>query len=278
MTGLVETTTSARSPFSKPRHRRVVNRSELRPSTRRWLGFIGVVVILGLWQLFAWMHWVNPIIASSPIEVFKAIGRGTSNGTLWPAVGESAKLFGVGFVASLLVGVVFGVLIGWFRTISALLDPLVSLLYAAPRIALIPLITVWFGIGFKTQAVLVFLLSVFPILVNVAAGIDATGRDLVTVARSFLASDWQVLWEIAVPGALPHFISGVRQGIAQSLIGVIVAEYLLGNNGLGGLIITAGQFLDSATVYLGILIVALAALLLTGALRYLEKHLNRWQQ
>jgi len=258
--------------------RRVADdRRPLSRPARTIYGTIGVVGTLVLWQTLVWTHAINPFLSSSPIEIVKAAKRLADNGVLADTVGETAKVFGISFGLSLLIGIGGGILIGWYRRIGALLDPLVSILYAAPRIALIPLIVVWTGIGEEAQIVTVLTIAVFPILINVQAGVTAVDRHLVQVARAYHGSNFDVLRTIALPGAIPHLVSGVRQGLSQALIGVVVAEYLIGSSGIGGLILASGQSLQFANAFVGVFAVSFAALILTTGLRRLERRLDHWR-
>jgi NitT/TauT family transport system permease protein len=272
----VRRVSSAGMRFWHPR-RRVASQDELSRRERMVLGLVGSCAILGLWQLLASTNAINPLISSSPWSVIEAARMLAADGQLGSASWQSAELFLVGFGIALGAGLLIGVYIGWYKRVAAVLDPLVSLLYAAPRIALIPLISVWFGVGFETQVVVVMLMAVFPIIINVASGVATIDRSHLALARAYMGSNLAVLRTVAIPGAVPAIVSGVRQGIAQSLIGVVVAEYLLGNNGIGGLIVNAGSLVQSGTVFVGVLVVALAALLLTGLLRRLERRLDHWR-
>jgi NitT/TauT family transport system permease protein len=258
--------------------RRVADdRRPLSRRSRAVYGTIGVVGTLVLWQTLVWTHAINPFLSSSPIEIVKAAKRLYDNGVLADTIGETAKVFGISFGLSLLIGIGGGILIGWYRRIGSILDPLVSILYAAPRIALIPLIVVWTGIGEEAQIVTVLTIAVFPILINVQAGVTAVDRHLVQVARAYHGSNFDVLRTIALPGAIPHLVSGVRQGLSQALIGVVVAEYLIGSSGIGGLILASGQSLQFANAFVGVFAVSFAALILTTGLRRLERRLDHWR-
>jgi NitT/TauT family transport system permease protein len=259
------------------RRRVADDRRQLPRTSRIVYGFVGVFGSLLLWQTLVWTHAINPFLSSSPIEIGKAAKRLYDSGVLADTVGETAKVFGISFGLSLLIGIGGGIIIGWYRRIGAILDPLVSILYAAPRIALIPLIVVWTGIGEEAQIVTVLTIAVFPILINVQAGVTAVDRHLVQVARAYLGSNFDVLRTIALPGAIPHLVSGVRQGLSQALIGVVVAEYLIGSSGIGGLILASGQSLQFANAFVGVFVVSFAALILTTGLRRLERRLDHWR-
>jgi ABC-type nitrate/sulfonate/bicarbonate transport system permease component len=241
-------------------------------------GVGGLVAAIALWQILASTGAINVLIYSSPWKVLQAARTLQSNGTLDTALAQSGKLFGVGFAIALVVGLIGGVIIGWYRRLGALLDPLVSIVYAAPRIALVPVIIVAAGIGFQAQLITVVLTAVFPIMINVQAGVAAADRNLIQVARGYMGTSFDVLRTVALPGAVPHIISGVRQGIAQGLIGVVVAEYLIGSQGIGGLIVSAGQSLDDSSAFVGVIIMSLAAVILTMLLRWVERRLSYWRQ
>jgi NitT/TauT family transport system permease protein len=241
------------------------------------LGATGVVVVLTLWELGSRAGWINPIVGSSPTKIVQA-GRGLwERGVLLPAIISTAKLFGIGFAISVAIGLTTGIIIGWYQRVNAVVDPWVSLIYAAPRIAFIPLIVVWVGVGLQAQVVLVCLLATFPVIINTATGVGTIDRDHLRLARSLLATNKDVLLTVALPGAVPTILAGIRQGMITALIGVVVAEYFLGNTGVGGLIFTAGLTLQTGQAFVGALIFAIAALVMTSILRTVERRLDRWR-
>jgi ABC-type nitrate/sulfonate/bicarbonate transport system permease component len=240
-------------------------------------GLGGVILAIALWQVLASTGSINTLIYSSPWKVLQAGRTLQNNGALDTALVQSAKLFGTGFGIALVIGLVGGVIIGWYRRLGAILDPLVSIVYAAPRIALVPVVIVAAGIGFKAQLITVVLTAVFPIMINVQAGVASADRNLIQVARGYLGTNFDVLRTVALPGAVPHIVSGVRQGITQGLIGVVVAEYLIGSQGVGGLIVSSGQSLDDSSAFVGVIIMSLAAVILTMLLRWVERRLSHWR-
>jgi ABC-type nitrate/sulfonate/bicarbonate transport system permease component len=260
-----------------PGHRRVFTRRSISRRERWVIGTLSVLGVVGLWQLLSSEAVIDPLIASSPAHV---VSRGIAlaqDGTLGPAVSQSAKLFAIGFGVSLGTGLLIGILIGWYPRAEAALDPFISVLYAVPRIALVPLVMVWAGLGFRSQVIIVWTTAVFPIIINTAVGVGGLDRNLIAVARSFRASSLDVLRTIALPGAVPAILAGVRQAVALALIGVVVAEYFVGNNGLGGMIVNAGQTVDTAAAYVGVVIFAASAIILNVALKFLERRWSRWR-
>ncbi|GGF31783.1 ABC transporter permease [Subtercola lobariae] len=258
--------------------RRIVSRPTISRSTRTLLGAGGVIGFLILWQVAASTGLVNDLFTSSPVAIAQAAVVLIADGTLPAAIASSAVVFAAGFGISLVVGLIIGLILGWYRRVNAVVDPLVSLLYATPTLALLPLITVWFGIGFSSQVVVVVLISIFPVILNTAAGVSAVDREHIRLAQSYLATNTDVLRTIALPGAVPSVVAGIRQGLTLSLIGVVVAEYFYGNTGVGGLIFTSALSLDTADALVGVLVFAATALLLTFALGTIQRKLDKWRQ
>jgi len=245
--------------------------------TKAVYGTVAIVVVLACWQLLSSTHSVNTLLFSSPADIVKAAVDLNDSGVLGSAVWQTTKVFFISFGLSLVVGIGLGIMIGWYRRLGALLDPIVSMLYAAPRVALLPLIVAWTGIGDEAQIVTVLTIAVFPILVNVQAGVTTVDKNLVQVARAYLGTNFDLLRTIALPACIPHLVSGVRQGLAQALLGVVIAEYLIGSTGIGGLIVSAGQTLNFSNAFVGVFVVSFAALLLTSALRRVERRLDHWR-
>jgi ABC-type nitrate/sulfonate/bicarbonate transport system permease component len=236
-----------------------------------------VIVVLAAWQLCASQGVVDQKLTSSPWGVVQAARFLIDSGQLGSEVASSAKLFGVGLGLAIVIGALGGVLIGWWRLVAAVFEPWIAILYAMPLIALLPLILVWFGIGFTAEVVMVVLISVFPVLVSVMTGTRNADQELVRLARSFCGSELAIIRTVLLPSLIPYFVSGVRLAIGSALVGVVVSEYFLGNGGIGGLIVTAGENLQSGEVFVGITILALSAIVMTGLLRRAERHFSQWR-
>ena len=173
----------------------------------------------------------------------------------------SGTNFIIGFALALVAGVMFGIVIGWYRKVRLLFDPFLNALYATPRIAMVPMIIIWFGVGIWSKIFIVFISAFFPILVNTVGGVRNIDRDLLRAARAFCASDWQIFTTLALPGAVPFILTGVRQGVALGLIGVVVGEMFGGSQGIGFMVAYGGQTFATDTLFVGVLIVAFAGIL-----------------
>jgi NitT/TauT family transport system permease protein len=189
----------------------------------------------------------------------------------------SGTNFAIGVGAAISAGVVTGVLLGWYRRLAMVVEPFLTGLYATPRVALIPLILIWFGIGIWSKVFIVFIMAFFPVLINTMGGVRATDRDLIRAARSFCASDWQIFTTVVLPGAVPFILTGIRQAVALGLIGVVVGEMFGGSEGIGFMVNYGGQTFQTDTVFLGVVIIAFAGIVLTWLAERLERHFSRWR-
>lgn len=242
------------------------------------LGGGAVLIVLAIWQAFWSAGMIRPLLFTGPSAIAERLYVTLSNGTLLANIAYSGRNFLVGFAMAVVAGVVLGVLIGWYRRLRLLADPFINALYATPRIALIPLIIIWFGVDIWSKIVIIFLSGMFPILVNTVVGIKALDRDLLRAARSFCASDWQIFRTIAIPGSVPFILAGVRQGVAHALIGVVVGEMLAGSpQGIGFMISYSGYNFSLDSLFLYVAIIAGAGIVLTSMVERLQARFERWR-
>jgi ABC-type nitrate/sulfonate/bicarbonate transport system permease component len=241
------------------------------------LGGGAVLLTFAVWQACWSAGWISPLFFTGPSAIAKRFWDDLLHGRLLSDIAYSGRNFVVGFALALVAGVVLGVIVGWYRRAEILLNPFLNSLYATPRIAMIPLIIIWFGIGMWSKVFIVFLSSFFPILVNTIGGIKATDTDLLRAARAFCASDWQIFKTLAVPGAVPFILTGIRQGVALGLIGVVVGEMFGGGEGIGFMVAYGGQTFATDTLFVGVVIIAFAGILLTALAERLERHFSRWR-
>lgn len=246
-------------------------------SERYVLGTIAVVVVIGLWELLAALRVEPVILLPGPVDVVKAFGQMFSTSTIWSDLGASGAELLYGFVLAAVIGIPIGILLGWYRRLGYLFDPFINFFYSIPRIALGPLLIVWLGIGLTSKVTLVFLMAFFPIVINTTTGVRDIDQQLVRASRCFGGGDLQIFRTIALPGAVPFVLSGLRLAVGQSMIGVFVAELLGAQHGIGLLMNNAGQQFQTATVFAGLIIFAVAGFALTALLGRAEKHFAAWR-
>ncbi len=241
------------------------------------LGAVFLVVLFVAWELVTALGIEPPIILPSPGSVVEAFRTLFSSSEIWADFAASGEVLLYGLALAASVGIAAGLAIGWYPRLGYFFDPFISFLYAVPRVALGPLLVVWLGIGLSSKVALVFLISVFPVLVNTSSGVRSLDPHLVRVARCFGASDLKIFRTIALPGSVPFILGGLRLAVGQSLIGVFVAELLGAQHGVGAMIENAGQQFQTDIVFAGLLIFAATGMLLTAIVRWLERRFDAWR-
>lgn len=241
------------------------------------LGGGAVVVVLAAWEALWSSGRISPLFFSGPSAIAKQFVTGLTEGNLVSDIVYSGKNFFAGLVLAIIAGVAVGIVIGWYRRVRLLFDPFLNALYSLPRVSMMPLIILWFGIEWKSKVFIVFLSSFFPVLVNTVAGVRTLDADLLRAARAFCASDWQIFKTIALPGAVPFILTGVRQGVALGLIGMVVGEMFGGSEGLGYMVTYGGQTFQTDIVFVGVVIIAFSGMLLTWLAERLERRFSRWR-
>ena len=241
------------------------------------LGTVFMLGLLGAWEIVAALGLEPPILIPSPAGVIAAFHDMFSTPQILADFAASGQELLYGFSMAAVVGIVAGLAIGWYIRLGYLVEPFVNFLYAIPRVALGPLLIVWLGIGLKSKVALVFLTAVFPVLVNTSSGIRSLDSHLLRVARCFGANDMKIFRTIALPGSVPFILGGLRLAVGQSLIGVFVAELLGAQHGIGMIIENAGEQFQTATVFAGLIIFAVAGMTLTSIVRRLERHFDAWR-
>lgn len=248
-----------------------------RPSERLVFGLIGFVVVLSVWEAASVLGLVKKVVLSSPTLIVNAAITDISNGVIWPHIQASGTEYILGFVSALVVGVPVGLAIGMFRRLNYLLDPWLSAIYATPTVALVPLIIIILGIGLEAKVFVVFLEAIFVVVVSTMAGVHAADANFHDIAESFRASRWMRFRSVVLPASVPYILTGARLGTGRALVGVVVAEFLASNGGIGFYISLNGSLLQSARVYFGIVLLGILGVLLGEAVRTIERRFERWR-
>jgi NitT/TauT family transport system permease protein len=241
------------------------------------LGGASVLAVLAVWEAAWSAGMISPLFFSGPSAIAKQMAYSWTRGNLKADLIYSGTNFALGFAGAVVAGIVVGILVGWYKTLGLLANPLLNALYATPRVAMIPLILIWFGVGMWSKVFIVFISAFFPILVNTVGGMRAIDRDLLRAARAFCASDWQIFKTVAIPGAVPFILTGIRQGVALGLIGVVVGEMFGGSQGIGFMVAYGGQTFATDILFVGVIVIAAAGIVLTSLAERLERRFSRWR-
>lgn len=240
-------------------------------------GALSLFGAAALWEIAGRTFLSNPLFFAPLSAVLAKLGSLWATGALQTDIAISLEEFVCGFVLATIAGIGIGVLMANSKPLCQVVDPWVSMLYATPFVALAPLLTLWLGIGLTAHIAVVFIVVIFPVLINTQVGLANSDRDLMEVARSFGATQAQIFAKVRFPGALPYIVAGLRQGIARGLVGVVVAELFGSHSGVGYLILISGQEFDPAGLLGGILLFALAGYGSVEAVRFIEHRMAPWR-
>jgi NitT/TauT family transport system permease protein len=245
---------------------------------RKILGTVAVVVFLAIWELAgSTFQLVNPMFMSAPSLIWKAAVQLFGSGEIWNDLYVSGIEFGWGYFLSVVVGVPFGIAIGWYKRFAYTCDPFVNAMNATPRVALLPLVIIWLGIGILSKVGIIFLGAVFPLLINTRDGVKTTPHNLINAARSFGASEWQIFRSVVFPSTVPFILTGLRLAVGRALIGVMVGELYAATAGIGFMITVAGATFQTDKVFVGVLIFAITGMIATDILDRMERRFDRWR-
>jgi len=245
---------------------------------KKILGTSAVILFLLTWETIGnWAGLINPMFMSAPSLVFKAGYQMFASGEIWNDLYISGIEFVWGYFLSAAFGVPFGILVGWYRRASYVFDPFINAMNATPRIALLPLVIIWLGIGILSKVGIIFLGAVFPILINTRDGVKTTPHNLLIAARSFGASEWQIFKSVVLPSTLPFILTGLRLGVGRALIGVMVGELYAATAGIGFMITVAGATFQTDKVFVGVLIFAISGMTAMEVLTRLESRFDTWR-
>ncbi|MGJ7544690.1 ABC transporter permease [Variovorax sp. LT1R16] len=240
----------------------------------RWSPWILLVAVLVLWQIVCSGFEVSDFIFPSPIRIwnqfweFKEIIAGHAWRTFWVTM--------AGFGLAIVVGVLLGFVVGSSRLAYAAMYPLMTAFNALPKAAFVPILVVWFGIGVGPAILTAFLISFFPIMVNIATGLATLEPELEDVLRVLGAKRWDVLMKIGLPRSMPYFFASLKVAITLAFVGTTVSEMTAANEGIGYLLISAGSAMQMGLAFAGLMVVGAMAMGMYELFSVVEKHTTGW--
>ena len=237
---------------------------------------VAFVVFIAAWEIFGRM--TNPILFSPPSRVARGFLELVETGRMQRAFLVTMNALSVAFLLSVAVGLPLGLVLGRFKALSDVFEPYLDAIYATPRVVIVPLVILWFGVNYEGRLFLIWIGTVIPIVINTAIGVRNARRDLIEVAVSFGAKEAQLARHVILPGAVPYIMAGLRIAMGRALVGVIVAEIFLDLTGLGGIIQTESAYFRTHRMLAAVLVIALLGTLLIGAFGWMEKRFAPWKQ
>ncbi|MGH9140496.1 MAG: ABC transporter permease [Vicinamibacterales bacterium] len=243
--------------------------------SRALVSTLAVALFLVAWEAAPRLGLVDPFFTSRPSQVLAAGVDVLRGGTLMHDAAVSLSELAAGFALALAVGVPLGLMLGTFPTARHLVDPPLMAVYATPQLALLPIFVLWLGIGMASKVAVVFLGASIPIIVNSMAGVRHVERSLVVAARSFCATRLDVFTKVILPASLPGVMIGIRLGLSRAVLGVVVAEMYVAQDGIGNQIMRLGSAFRVDRLLVYVLLVSAFGLGATTAVRKLEERMAR---
>jgi len=235
-------------------------------------------ILVLVWALLRQTGLINPGLLPSPLAVLARFWNGLLDGDLGINILMSLERVLAGLLIGTAAAVPVGFLIGWYRPVRRLIDPLINFFRALPPIALIPLVIVYLGIGEIAKIAILFYASFFAAVIVMYEGMAAISPIYVRVARTLGASDLEIFWRVMVPLTMPHMLVALRVALGVCWATLVAAELVAAQQGLGAMIQNASSFFDLNTIYLGIICIGVLALLMDTILRKLSARLVSWQE
>lgn len=245
-----------------------------RQTLERWAPWVLLLAIVALWQAVCSLFDVSEFIFPSPARIwnqfweFKGVIAGHAWRTFWVTM--------AGFGIAIMVGVLLGFVIGSSRVAYAAIYPLMTGFNALPKAAFVPILVVWFGIGIGPAILTAFLISFFPIMVNIATGLATLEPELEDVLRVLGARRWDVLIKVGLPRSMPYFYGSLKVAITLAFVGTTVSEMTASNEGIGYLLISAGSAMQMGLAFAGLLTVGVMAMAMYELFAVIEKHTTAW--
>jgi NitT/TauT family transport system permease protein len=241
------------------------------------LGALSIALFLAAWEAVFLVIPFNPLYISKPSLILRAMVDLAASGELGYDLTVSAFPFLYGFVAAVVIGVAIGILMGWRQRVGYALDPLMTIFYASPLIALAPLVIVFFGVGVPGKALIIFVLSIFPFIFNAQAGVRAVDPLLINVVRSLGGNEKDLYLKVIVPSVLPYIVAGARIAIGRGLIGILVGEFFAASEGIGYAIARFGDLFALDKMFACIFFIMIIAVVLTEGIRWAERASFPWR-
>ncbi|MEM1386607.1 MAG: ABC transporter permease [Pseudomonadota bacterium] len=247
------------------------------PSPRRWVGAAVFVALIALAEWGTQAGWISALTLPRPSDVLATFRELYDSGMLFKHLAPSLSRLAVGAAIGVSLGVALGVVIGLFSYIRSGLVPLVAAIFPIPKIALLPLFVIWFGIGEGSKYALIAFGTFTPTVVATYGAVDNVDRTLIRMGQSFGLSWWSIVRKIVLPGAMPGILSGLRISLAIAIILLVAAEMLGAEFGIGAYILEAGSLYDLERLFAGVVILSVLGVTVSAAIGWIERRILAWR-
>lgn len=257
----------------------VVNRfAQLDQDLPQWINWTGIAVLVLAWELICRMGWVTPLFLPSPSAILITIVQMLSGGEILGNIYASLYRIGLGFTVGSVIGIIAGLLLGFSKLAEAVGNTILYSIYPIPKIALLPLIILWLGIGELSKVSIIALGVFFPVVINTYSGVKHVDPNLIKVAVSFNATRFNIIRKVILPGALPVIFAGLKLAAGTSLLLLVAAEMIAAKEGIGAMILHYGDLMLTTKLMVGVLTLSLLGVIFTQLLNIIEKRIITWKK
>jgi len=268
---------SVKSITGETGERRSIFRWPSSQTLERILSASSPILLLAIWELGAFIGYIDTRFFPAPSAVLLEMKHMIETNELWVHLSISLQRILIGFVIGAVPGVLLGIAIGLWGPVRALVEPLIDATFPIPKIAILPLFIMIFGIGEESKYAIIATAVIYLVLINTAAGVRNIDKIYLDVGKNFRASRWMMFADIALPGALPLIVAGLKLGMGVALLVIVSAEFVGAKSGIGYLIWTSWQVFQVEKMYVGLLISAMLGFATAIGLNYLERILIPWK-
>ncbi|WP_137045439.1 ABC transporter permease [Pseudolabrys sp. FHR47] len=236
-----------------------------------------VLLIIGffvMWQAFCWIFHISDIVLPKPSQIIVTLVQRMP--ALWPHAVQTLYTTLVGFALGILAGVLLGVMIGSSRLAYDVAYPLLIGFASIPKVAVVPIFVLWFGSGAVPAILTAMIMSLFPIVVNVATGLATTEPELEDVMKALRATKLDILWNVGLPRTMPYFFASLKVAVTLAFVGTVISETVASNRGIGNVMMIASSNFDVPLVFAGLIILAIMGVALYAVFSLIEIRITGW--
>jgi NitT/TauT family transport system permease protein len=226
-----------------------------------------------LWEALCWLFNVSDIVLPKPSQIVVTLVERMP--ALWPHTLQTLYTTLIGFAFGIIIGIMLGVLVGSSRLAYDVAYPLLIGFATIPKVAVVPIFVLWFGAGTVPAVLTAMIMSIFPIVVNVATGLATTEPELEDVMRALHASKLEILWNVGLPRTMPYFFASLKVAVTLAFVGTVISETVASNRGIGNVMMASSNF-DVPLVFAGLFILAVMGVALYAVFSLLESHITGW--
>lgn len=257
----------------QPTRRRLFNQTTL----ERTVSVLSPIMLLAIWQAGAAVKIIDTRFFPAPTSIFQVLLQMLASGELMTHLGISLERIAIGFLIGAIPGVIIGIAMGLFSPIRAAIQPLVDATFPIPKIAILPLFIMIFGIGEESKYAIIAVAVIYLVLINTVAGVKNIDRIYLDVGKNYHASRAMMFTDVALPGALPLIVAGLKLGMGVALLIIVSAEFVGAKSGIGYLIWTSWQVFQVEKMYVGLAVIAVIGFATAILLNYVERWIIPWK-